>query len=177
MSAMVLVREITVDDWALMRDVRLTALSEAPYAFGSTYAREAAFTEEAWRRRINERPVTFFAHADLADTGGSPVPGSSGDPGGEPAGVAGVYVEHEAPDLVSMWVRPTARGLGVGEALVEAAASWAKAHDYPALFLWVTETNAPARRLYERCGFTLTEERQPLPSDPTLLEIRMSRML
>jgi GNAT superfamily N-acetyltransferase len=168
MSVMVLVREITVDDWELMRDVRLTALSEAPYAFGSTYAREAEFTEEAWRRRINDRSVTFFAHADPADTA---------DSAAEPAGLAGVYVEHENPDLVSMWVRPTARGLGVGEALVEAAASWAKAHDYPALFLWVTETNAPARRLYERCGFTPAEERQPLPSDPTLLEIRMNRML
>ncbi len=76
-----------------------------------------------------------------------------------------------------MWVRPPARGLGVGEALVEAAASWARARDFGSLSLWVTESNAPARRLYERCGFTTTGESQPLPSDPALPEIRMSRTL
>jgi ribosomal protein S18 acetylase RimI-like enzyme len=160
---MTLVREITADDWQLMRDVRLTALAEAPYAFASTYAREVAFTEERWRGRINERSVTFFADEEAA--------------GSAPAGLAGVYVEDGAAELVSMWVRPSARGLGVGEVLVEATASWAKVQDFGSLFLWVTESNAPARRLYERCGFTLTGEDQPLPSDPTLLEIRMSRTL
>jgi ribosomal protein S18 acetylase RimI-like enzyme len=76
-----------------------------------------------------------------------------------------------------MWVRPSARGLGVGEALVEAAAAWAKTRDFRSLSLWVTESNAPAVRLYERLGFTPTGERQPLPSDPALAEIRMSREL
>jgi ribosomal protein S18 acetylase RimI-like enzyme len=41
----------------------------------------------------------------------------------------------------------------------------------------VTESNASARRLYERCGFSATGERQPLPSDPSLAEIRMRRDL
>jgi len=160
---MVLVREITADDWKLMRDVRLAALAEAPSAFGSTYAREADFTEERWRGRISERSVTFFAHEKTADAA--------------PAGLAGVYVEDSDAELVSMWVRPSARGLGVGAALVEAAAAWAKTRDFGALFLWVTESNAPAVRLYERLGFTPTGERQPLPSDPALAEIRMSREL
>jgi ribosomal protein S18 acetylase RimI-like enzyme len=161
MDLMVLVREITADDWELMRDVRLTALAEAPYAFGSTYAQEADFTEERWRGRISERSVTFFAHEETADAA--------------PAGLAGVYVEDGEPELVSMWVRPSARGLGVGDALVEAAAAWAKTRDYGSLSLWVTESNAPAVRLYERLGFGPTGERQPLPSDPALTEIRMSR--
>ena len=159
---MVLVREVAADDWELMRDVRLTALADAPYAFGSSYAREAAFTEAQWRGRFNERSVTFFAYGD-ADSA--------------PAGLAGVYVEDGAANLVSMWVRPAARGLGVGEALIEAAVSWAKAHDFSTLFLWVTESNAPARRLYARCGFAPTGDRQPLPSDPTFSEIWMSRAL
>jgi ribosomal protein S18 acetylase RimI-like enzyme len=163
MDGMVLVREITADDWELMRDVRLAALAEAPSAFGSTYAREADFTEERWRGRISERSVTFFAHEERADAA--------------PAGLVGVYVEDGDAELVSMWVRPSARGLGVGAALVEAAAVWAKTRDFGALFLWVTESNAPAVRLYERLGFTPTGERQPLPSNPALAEIRMSREL
>ena len=76
-------------------------------------------------------------------------------------------------DVVSMWVRPSVRGHGVGAALVGAAAGWAKARDHDALYLWVTETNTPARLLYERCGFTPTGEHQPLPSDLLLAEIRI----
>lgn len=179
MGGMVLVREVAADDWAVLRDVRLTALSEAPYAFGSTYAREVSFTQAQWRARIHERSVTFFA---LAGQSGPGAPAGSGtDPSkpgaGEPAGLAGVHVEDGAADLVSMWVRPACRGHGVGEALVAASASWAKAHGHDSLFLWVTESNTPARRLYARCGFTPTGERQPLPSDASLPEIRLSRAL
>jgi GNAT superfamily N-acetyltransferase len=163
---MVLVREVTTDDWQTVREIRLTALAEAPSAFGSSYTREAAFTEEQWRGRINERSVTFFAYVDAG--------GGAGD---VLAGLAGVFVEDGQADVVSMWVRPAARGHRVGEALVEAAAAWAKAHSHPALCLWVTETNGAARRLYERCGFTVTGDRQPLPSDSTLTEIRMRREL
>lgn len=155
---MVSVRTVAGGDWELMRDVRLSALLEAPHAFGSTYGREAAFTEDQWRGRISERSVTFFAYVP-------DVP--------EPAGLAGVYVEDGMADLVSMWVRPGARGRGAGEALVSAAASWAKDHGYDTLHLWVTESNEPARKLYERCGFSTTGQRQPLPSQPALTEIRM----
>jgi ribosomal protein S18 acetylase RimI-like enzyme len=161
---MVEVREVRTGEWDVLRDVRLAALNEAPYAFSSTYVREASFTEEQWRGRLASWGVLFFAFAgELAD--------------GEPAGLAGVWEEDGAADLVSMWVRPVARGMGVGEELVTAAADWAKARDYDTLHLWVTESNAPARKLYERCGFTPTGEQQPLPSDPSLPEIGMSRRL
>lgn len=162
MGAMVMVRELAEEDWELLREVRLAALSEAPYAFGSTHAREAGFTEEQWRARITRRGIAFFGYLD-------DVP--------EPAGIGGVFTGEGVADLVSMWVRPSARGKGVGEALIEAAADWAKTRDYDTLYLWVTESNVPARRLYERCGFTPTGERQPLPSDPALAEIQFSRPL
>jgi ribosomal protein S18 acetylase RimI-like enzyme len=178
MGAMVLVREITADDWELMRDVRLAALAEAPSAFASTYAREAAFTEENWRGRISDRSVTFFAEADPASAVPAGTEPASAAPGHtEPSGLAGVFVDDGAAQLVSMWVRPSARGLRVGEALVEAAAAWAKERDFGSLSLWVTAGNAPAQRLYERCGFSPSGQSQPLPSDPTLAEIQMSRTL
>jgi GNAT superfamily N-acetyltransferase len=160
--AVVRVRAVGADEWEALRDVRLAALKEAPSAFGSTYTREASFTEEQWRGRINARSATFFANA-AEDT--------------EPAGLAGVYAEDGVADLVSMWIRPSARGQGAGAALIGAAADWAKARGHDALYLWVTEANASARKLYERCGFTPTGERQPLPSDPSLTEMRMRRPL
>ncbi len=161
-GVVVVVREVVTDEWALLRDVRLAALSEAPSAFGSTYAREAPLTEEQWRGRISARSVTFFAHVTEQS---------------EPAGLAAVWVDDGAAELVSMWVRPAARGRGVGEALVAAAADWARGRGHDTLYLWVTESNKAACRLYERCGFTPTGERQPLPSNPALEEVRMRRPL
>jgi len=157
-------REIAPEDWQALRDTRLAGLREAPHAFGSTYAREAPFTEEQWRARTtcSGHGVMFFAQ----------LPGLAG-----PAGIAGVYLEDGAADIVSMWVRPAARGQQAGEALIAAAAGWAGAKGHDVLYLWVTESNAPARRLYGRCGFTPTGEIQPLPSDPALAEIRMRRPL
>jgi ribosomal protein S18 acetylase RimI-like enzyme len=76
-----------------------------------------------------------------------------------------------------MYVRPRARGRGVGDALVTTVLDWASKRNAATVHLWVTETNAPARALYERCGFTLTGERQPLPSDPSFGEVAMSRTL
>ena len=78
-------------------------------------------------------------------------------------------------ELVSMWVRPQARGRQVGSALVEAVMEFARARPVSRVHLWVTESNRSARRMYERCGFTETGERQPLPSDPALMEVAMAR--
>ena len=92
--------------------------------------------------------------------------------------MAGGY--QEAPgvvELISMFVRPQARGRGVGVALIDAVIGWARARDASSVRLWVTETNTRARLLYERQGFTVTAERQPLPSNPALGEIGMTRPL
>jgi GNAT superfamily N-acetyltransferase len=158
---MVLVRATVLDDWQAMREIRLEALRDAPDAFGSTYAREIAFEPAEWHRRAI-RDGSFLAFL----------------PGGELAGLAGGYEEEPGVvELISMFVRPQARGRGVGEALVDAVAAWATAKDAVSLHLWVTETNKPALRLYERCGFTTTPERQPLPSNPALGELGMTRPL
>lgn len=161
---MVLVRNVDPEDWPILRDIRLEALRNAPDAFGSSYAEEVPFQQADWLRRISGRS-TFFAY----------VPEISSV---EPAGLAGGYPEQPGViELVSMWVRPQARGHRVGEALVTAVADWAKRAEATTLHLWVTEANQSARRLYERCGFTPTGERQPLPSNPSLEELGMARPL
>jgi GNAT superfamily N-acetyltransferase len=161
---MVLVRETVIDDWQALRDIRLEALRDAPYAFGSSYEREAAFGEPDWLRRI-ARGGNFLAF----------IPEVSAS---EPAGLIGGYPETaDMVELVSMYVRPKARGRGVGEALVATVFGWALARDAKTVHLWVTESNSRARALYQRCGFSPTGERQPLPSDPSLDEIAMARPL
>jgi len=158
---MVMVRQTALADWQALRDVRLQALRDAPYAFGSSYAREAAFDEAEWRKR-SARDGSFLAFL----------------PELTPAGLAGGFREESGlVELVAMFVRPQARGRGVGEALIAAVVGWARARDATSVHLWVTETNQPARGLYQRCGFTVTAERQPLPSNPALGEIGMTRPL
>lgn len=49
-----------------------------------------------------------------------------------------------------------ARGLGIGERLVEAAAEWLLARGVPRVMLWTAEKNAPAQKLFERLGFRRT---------------------
>jgi GNAT superfamily N-acetyltransferase len=161
---MVVVRVATTADWQVLRAIRLAALRDAPDAFGSTYAEQAASVEADWRRRIS-RGGTFFAYVPEVD-------------GNEPAGLVGGFQEKpETVELVSLWVRPQARGLGVGEALVAAVIDWARARNATSVHLWLTEANQRARMLYERCGFSPTDERQPLPSKSDLTEVGMIRPL
>src|SRR5258708_39325174 len=46
------VRRILPDEWQVYRQVRLTALAEAPDAFMSTLGREQGFGEEIRRQRV-----------------------------------------------------------------------------------------------------------------------------
>ena len=161
---MVLVRETVLDDWPALRDIRLEALRDAPEAFASTYEEQAAFGEADWRERIT-RGGTFLAYVPEVDAS-------------EPAGLVGGYQQGTGTvGLISMFVRPRARGSGVGEALIATVLDWARARNATTVHLWVTETNKPARLLYERCGFSPTGERQPVPSHPHLKEVAMTRPL
>ncbi|HEX5569527.1 MAG TPA: GNAT family N-acetyltransferase, partial [Streptomyces sp.] len=52
---MIEIRTVTSDDWALWRELRLAALTEAPHAFGSRLAdwQGAGDREERWRARLD----------------------------------------------------------------------------------------------------------------------------
>ena len=87
--------------------------------------------------------------------------------------VGGFQEQPGTVELVSLWVRPETRGLGVGDALVAAVINWAGTVNANSVHLWLTETNQHARKLYERCGFRSTDERQPMPANDSLFEVGM----
>jgi GNAT superfamily N-acetyltransferase len=72
--------------------------------------------------------------------------------------------------LISMWVRPSHRGLGVAAQLIDAVREWAVADEAHELALWVADGNEAAVTAYVRTGFVPTGRRQPLPSNPAVGE-------
>ncbi len=149
MGADISVRPAGPDDWEMVRDLRLAALRDAPPAFESTYEGERDRAEVAWRAWL-DRPTGTLVVASMD---------------GLPVGLAGGYIEDAGHvELVSMWVRPEARGRGIGAALVMELARWAREQAAPAIRLWVTRDNEVAERLYSRQGFVRTGETQRLPA-------------
>lgn len=146
------IRPLTEDDWQRWRALRLTALATDPDAFGSTLAEWSGPNdrEERWRRRLTDSPFSALVELD-----------------GVAVGMVGAFPAGDAVELVSLWVDPSARGRGIGEAAVGAVVDFAAGRD---VLLSVRIANAPAIRLYERCGFT-TEGASP--DDPR--ERRMRR--
>ena len=62
-----------------------------------------------------------------------------------------------------LYVRPAARGSGIGVELVRAAAEYVQSQGADTLALDVLESNAGARKLYDRLGFTTIERRLAAP--------------
>lgn len=147
-ASMIEVDPIGEDDWRTLRDVRLQALAEAPYAFWSTHADELVHTEAQWRQFL--RAAAFYvAHR-----------------GGQVVGIAAGLPRQETTDeleLVAMWVAPDERRRGTATLLTRELISWAESQQATAMTLWVTDGNTPARKLYENVGFTPTGERGVLP--------------
>ena len=163
------IRSTTEDDWELLRDVRLRALADAPHAFATTLEQALAEPDALWRDWAAARrwgaaaQQTFLAVDD-----------------GNAVGLVAAFLEEDMPEhahLVAMWVDPRLRGRGIGSALVERVAEWARTVGAVAVELWVADWNDAARRLYERLGFRPTGDAQPLPSAPEFTELRMVRGL
>jgi ribosomal protein S18 acetylase RimI-like enzyme len=156
---------ITPLNIAAFKDVRLRALQEAPYAFGSTYARESQFDDAEWGKRVGrwngELGAGFIAMDDQTA-----------------CGIAGSFLDSNDPsraDLLSMWTAPTHRRRGVGRLLVNEVLSWARGRNARALALMVTNNNESAILFYQRLGFAATGRTEPYPNDPAVFEIEMSR--
>jgi RimJ/RimL family protein N-acetyltransferase len=153
-------RPATPDQWRTSRDLRLRALADAPDAFCSSLEQERSFDESMWKSRLER------AHTVIAWAGPDAVGAATGKP--DPH-------EEGGREIVGMWVDPAHRGRGVAAALIGELVAWARAEGSPSIALWVAEDNSPARRLYEKCGFVATGERDVMR--PGVDQLRMRRAL
>jgi ribosomal protein S18 acetylase RimI-like enzyme len=133
-----MIRRLTAADAAAYRALRLEALAEHPAAFTAAYEDEAEMPLAAIAGRLSNGTV-FAAGAERLD------------------GMAGFYVRdgrkacHRGM-LWGLYVRPEARGTGLGMALIDAV----KAHARPLVeevMLGVGVDNPSAIALYRNAGF------------------------
>jgi ribosomal protein S18 acetylase RimI-like enzyme len=162
------VRRLRVGEGPAIRQLRLRALRDAPYAFSSSLAQEEQDAPGHWdglaaRSEAATDSVVFVAVAADAFVGMIGAYVSEGDP---PA--AGVW---------GMWVAPEARRGGVASRLLDAVAGWARATGAARLELSVSDRAAAASALYRLRGFLPTGETRPLPSDGSATEVFLARAL
>ncbi len=145
----VLVRRIRDDEAALLRELRLRSLTDAPEAFGQSADDAANRVDEEWRQQTRaaasgERRAWFVAET------------------GSPARAIGlVNGRRRPPDelmLFSMWVEPESRRLGVGRQLIDGLDEWARDWGARRTVLWAFAGNEPAIRFYERLGFQVEDD-------------------
>ncbi|MDJ0976822.1 MAG: GNAT family N-acetyltransferase [Planctomycetota bacterium] len=146
-----IVERMQPEEWERVRTVRLRALADAPDAFWTTVEQDEQRPLDEWRTRLeNPSAATFLAAGDADDLG--------------------IVTGIASPDedgvawLMSMWVDPGARGLGIGVALIEAVIAWAREKGFERLRLEVGTANVAATRLYERMGFVATGKTGHMPA-------------
>lgn len=140
------VRRLGPADAATYRTLMLEAYERHPEAFTSSVAERASLPLTWWEARVN---ADASAHEMVLGA----------YKGSRLSGVAGLSFEsrekarHKA-HLFGMYVPSNLRGGGVGKSLVLAVLEHARKRPGVRLVqLTVTQGNAPAQALYERCGF------------------------
>lgn len=143
------VRALGAADAQAYWDVRYATLSSDPFAFGTTAERFAALPLEQVAERVTPSDTRVSFGAFL-----------SGPDGQEALVGILTLVRLDSPgfahraDVLGVAVLREARGQGAGDALMRAALDHARSWEgLTSLHLAVTDTQAAARRLYERHGF------------------------
>ncbi len=136
------IRPLVKSDLALYKALRLSALQLSPLAFGSNFAEENAYSDAVWLQRMEQVGSNIVFGAFDGD---------------QLVGTAGLFAhprlsERHRGTLWGVYVAPEARGLNLGEQLVQAVIDHA-AKRFLVLDARVVATNNYAGDVYRKLGF------------------------
>ncbi|GAA4046917.1 hypothetical protein GCM10023063_37700 [Arthrobacter methylotrophus] len=159
----------------MLREVRLEMLSDTPMAYVESLAAARRQTDTQWQ----ERAATMSGDSSIT------LVADDGTDGSRIIGLMRVVVNQpQEPSqalqamLISVYVAPEYRGLGLAARLLDEACAVAGAELGAAVIeLGVHEENARARTFYSRHGFEDTGASRPYPQDKTKREVIMARRL
>jgi GNAT superfamily N-acetyltransferase len=163
--ANVQIRVLLMSDWEIYRRLRLLALQDSPDSFGSTYEREAEFTDEEWISRLNASNRAKHALPLIAELDGVAV----GLAWGQIHSSSSIPMNTDAAHVYQMWMSPRARGYGLSKLLLNSIIDWAKKSNRKVVCLEVTIVNEAAVNLYKSIGFVAAGETQTLREGSALL--------
>jgi ribosomal protein S18 acetylase RimI-like enzyme len=169
------VRRLHAGDWQLLRNVRLEMLADSPMAYIEGLDAARRQTDTQWQERAaamsGDESITLVA--------------DEGHDASRLCGLMRVVLKRpQDPQrpvqamLISVYVAPEHRGLGLADKLLDEACS-AAAEELAAelMELGVHEDNTRALAFYRRHGFQTTGASRPYPQDTSKLELVMERPL
>ena len=157
----IVVSQLSNDEWARLRDIRLAALENDGHAFGGNLEAERSYSELDWREKFKIF-TGVIANVEGTDVGFMSVENLKGDFG-------------STCWVGSCWVRPEFRRTGVLQSLFEYVDNQAAEKNWLIQGLGVWVDNEIAIRAYEKLGFAMMGERQESTRKPGMYYQRMIR--
>lgn len=156
-----IVQQLSEDDWARLRDIRLASLENDGEAFGGNLEAERLYDQQTWREKFKIF-TGVMATIDGIDVGFMSVENLKGDFG------ATCWVG-------GCWIRSEYRGRGVLQSMFDFVDERAADRDWLVQGLGVWVDNEIAIRAYEKNGFEKMGEKQESTRKPGMYYQRMIR--
>ncbi|KAH7330311.1 acyl-CoA N-acyltransferase [Rhexocercosporidium sp. MPI-PUGE-AT-0058] len=167
------------------KNFRLYSLKTAPECFGSTYAREIAFTDDVWYGRLaNPEATTFVAMQSdrivctLTTIGPLPCTAEESPPSANPWETTRSDKDEPLPEyhlrIDGMFTLPEARGQGIAKALLQKSLEYGSEEARKTRMSFVAsivvdDDNPPAKALYSKCGFEAISQEPMFVGSPRIL--------
>ena len=137
------IRQLTQDEWALFRDMRLMALQSDEQYFTDSYADASTWPDTAWQERM-ENAAIFVAFD-----------------GETPVGLGAITQEDR--DTAEIWagfVVPSHRKRGLQTRLLQARVDWARAQGIRNATVAHRDSNTISAQSLQSAGFAITHTKK-----------------